>query len=132
MSQATLHERPYINSGLFSSHYLDERVLDRDEWDCDERAEEVMQELRSLYDLEGGLVSSYGEDALIDNWIDEVLDILGYGTQAEVTLPEGDGYVDSLLFETPGDRREAAKVYLDTEDTTDLFERGIGLVESVS
>lgn len=130
MSQATITERPYVNSGLFSSHYLDERVVDRDEWDCDDRAEEVLEELRELYDLETELVSSYGEDALIDNWIDEVLDILGYGTQAEVTLPEGDGYVDSLLFESPEIRRESAGVYLDTQDTTDLFENGIGLLEA--
>ena len=130
MSQATLTDRPYVNSGLFSTHYLDERLSDTDEWDCDERARETMEELQSLYNLEGDLVSSYGEDALIDNWIDEVLDILGFGTQAEVTLPEADGYVDSLLFETPKKRREAAQVYLDTQDTTDLFERGIGLLEA--
>ena len=130
MSQATLTERPYVNSGLFSTHYLDERLPDTDEWGCDKRAREVMGDLQSLYELEGQLVTSYGEDALIDNWIEEVLDTLGFGTQAEVTLPEADGYVDSLLFETPKKRREAAQVYLDTQDTTDLFERGIGLLEA--
>jgi len=89
-----------------------------------------MEELQSLYELEGSLVKGYGEDALIDNWIDEVLEILGFGTQAEVTLPNGGGFVDELLFETPTLRREAAKVYLDTGDTTDLFERGVGIVEA--
>ncbi|OYR51255.1 restriction endonuclease, partial [Halorubrum sp. E3] len=89
-----------------------------------------MDELQTLYDLEGDLVEGYGEDALIDNWIDEVLDVLGYGTQDEVTLPDGGGFVDELLFETPTDRREAAKIYLDTQDTTDLFERGVGIVEA--
>jgi len=130
MSQATLYDRPYQNSNLFSGHYLDERVQERDEWDCDEAAREAMEHLQQLYELEGGLVEGYGEDALIDNWIDEVLDILGFGTQEEVTLPNGGGYVDELLFETPTDRRDAAKVYLDTNDTTDLFERGVGLVEA--
>jgi len=130
MSQATLSERPYVNSNLFSGHYLDERVVERDEWDCDEAAREAMDELRSLYDLEGSLVEGYGEDALIDNWIDEVLDVLGFGTQEEVTLPNGGGYVDELLFADSTARRDAASVYLDTDDTTDLFERGIGLVEA--
>ena len=130
MSQATLTYRPYVNSNLFSGHYLDERVQERDEWDCDAAAREAMDELQSLYGLEGELVESYGEDALIDNWIDEVLDVLGFGTQEEVTLPDGGGFVDELLFESPTDRREAATVYLDTEDTTDLFERGVGILEA--
>ncbi|SEO92755.1 N-6 DNA Methylase [Halorientalis persicus] len=130
MSQATLSERPYVNSNLFSGHYLDERVQERDEWDCDDAASEAMEKLQSLYDLEGSLVEGYGEDALIDNWIDEVLDVLGFGTQEEVTLPDGGGFVDELLFETPTVRRDAAEVYLDTEDTTDLFERGVGIVEA--
>ncbi|WP_305881855.1 Eco57I restriction-modification methylase domain-containing protein [Haloplanus halophilus] len=130
MSQATLSERPYVNSNLFSGHYLDERVRERDEWECDEEARAAMDDLQSLYELEGSLVGGYGEDALIDNWIDEVLDVLGFGTQEEVTLPNGGGFVDELLFETPTARRDAAEVYLGTEDTTDLFERGIGVVEA--
>jgi Cdc6-like AAA superfamily ATPase len=130
MSQAILSERPYINSNLFSGHYLDERVQERDEWDCDTAAGEAMEDLQALHDLEGSLVEGYGEDALIDNWIDEVLDTLGFGTQEEVTLPNGGGFVDELLFETPTSRRNAAEVYLDTEDTTDLFERGVGIVEA--
>ena len=130
MSQATLPERPYVNSNLFSGHYLDERVRERGEWECDDDAEDAMEELRSLYELEGSLVDGYGEDALIDNWVDEVLDVLGFGTQDEVTLPDGGGFVDELLFETTTARRDAAEVYLDTEDTTDLFERGVGIVEA--
>lgn len=130
MSQSTLSDRPYVNSGLFSGHYLDEKVTERSEWDCDEDAGEVMEELQSLYELEKSLVEGYGEDALIDNWINEVLDFLGYGTQEEVTLPGGGGFVDELLFETPTTRREAAKIYLDTENTTDLFERGITVTEA--
>lgn len=130
MSQATLVERPFVNSNLFSSHYLDERVREREEWDCDDAASEAFEQLQTVYELEGELVDGYGEDALIDNWIDEVLERLGFGTQDEVTLPDGGGYVDELLFETPTSRRDAASVYLDTEETTDLFERGLGLLEA--
>ncbi|AFZ71417.1 Eco57I restriction-modification methylase domain-containing protein [Natronobacterium gregoryi] len=130
MSQATLSERPYANSNLFSGHYLDERIQDREEWKCDEAAQETMEELQSLYDLESELVEGYKEDPLIDNWIDEVLDVLGFGTNVETTLPDGGGYVDALLFEDTEARRDAAEVYLSTEETTDLFERGVGLVEA--
>ncbi|NGM71046.1 N-6 DNA methylase [Natronolimnobius sp. AArcel1] len=130
MSQATLSDRPYTNSNLFSGHYLDERVQEREEWDCDDEARTALDELQSLYDLESGLVDGYKEDALIDNWIDEVLDVLGFGTNVETTLPGGGGYVDALLFEDATARRDAAEVYLRTEDTADLFERGVGLVEA--
>ena len=130
MSQATLSERPYLNSNLFSSHYLDERVRERGEWDCDGAARKAMDELGSLYESEKGLVEGYNEDPLVDNWVDEVLDILGFGTQVEPTLPSGDGYVDVLLFEDDTARRDAAEVYLSTDDTTDLFEGGLGLVEA--
>jgi len=130
MSQATISQRPYINSNLFSSHYLDERLKHRDEWDCNKEARKVMHELQDLYQHEQSLVKGYNEDALVDNWIDEVLEVLGFGTQPEVTLPEGGGYIDELLFETPETRRNAAEVYLDTEDTTDLYERGVGIVEA--
>ena len=130
MSQATLSERPYLNSNLFSSHYLDERVRERGEWDCDEAARKAMDELGSLYESEKGLAEGYNEDPLVDNWVDEVLDVLGFGTQVEPTLPSGDGYVDVLLFEDDTARRDAAEVYLSTDDTTDLFEGGLGLVEA--
>ncbi|AGB32404.1 putative restriction/modification enzyme [Natrinema pellirubrum DSM 15624] len=130
MSQATLSDRPYTNSNLFSGYYLDERIEDREEWDCDAAASEALKELQDLYDLESGLVDGYKEDPLIDNWIDEVLEILGFGTNVETTLPEGGGYVDVLLFEDTEARRDAAEVYLSSEDTTDLFDRGVGLVEA--
>ncbi len=130
MSQATLSDRPYTNSNLFSGYYLDERIQDREEWDCDDAARAAMDDLQSLYDLESGLVDGYKEDPLIDNWIDEVLEVLGFGTNVETTLPEGGGYVDVLLFENTEARRDAAEVYLSSEDTTDLFERGVGLVEA--
>ena len=130
MSQATLSDRPYLNSNLFTSHYLDERLRDRDEWECDDAARETMDALQSLYEDERGLVEAYDEDPLIDTWISEVLDILGFGTQVETTLPDGGGFVDVLLFEDESARRNAASIYFDTEDTTDLFERGVGLVEA--
>jgi len=99
MTQATLEKSAFHNSNLFSAYYLSERLRDRDEWDCDQDAREALDEITDLYELEKDLLPSYKEDALIDSWIDEVLDILGYGTNVETTLPEGDGYVDVLLFE---------------------------------
>jgi len=113
MSQATLGTTPYHNSSLFSGYYLDERIDDLEDWECDDDAREAFDALQNLWDLEGGLVSSYKEDELLDSWIDEVLDILGFGTQSETTLPDGGGYNDRLLFESDETRRDAAKRALD-------------------
>lgn len=130
MHQAGLSDRPYANSNLFSNHYLAERVDDRDEWDCDDDAQAAFERLRSLYDLEGDLVASYGEDELVDKWIDEVLAVLGFGTTVETTLPERDGYVDVLLFDGSETRRTAAEIYRESDETVDLFDRAVGIVEA--
>ena len=109
MSQATLGETPYLNSSLFSGYYLDERVGDLEEWDCDEEAEEAFETLRELWEAEGDLLPSYKEDELLGAWIDEVLDMLGFDTLQETTLPSGGGYNDRLLFDSADARREAAR-----------------------
>jgi len=108
MSQATLPSTPYQNSNLFSNYYLDERVADLDAWDCDDEAQAAFERLQRLWELEGDLCPSYKEDELLDSWIDEVLDALGFGTMTETTLPGGGGYNDRLLFESDDDRREGA------------------------
>lgn len=130
MSQVVGVERSYENSDLFSGHYLDERIQQRDEWKCDEDASEAFEQIQDLYGSEQGLVEGYNEDALIDNWIVEVLDVLGFGRYVETALPNGNGFVDILLFEDTDARRDAAKTYLDTNATRDLFEGGVGLVEA--
>ena len=109
MSQATLGSTPYQNSNLFSGYYLDERIADLDGWDCDDDAQDAFDDLKTLWDLEGGLVDSYKEDELLDEWIDEVLDVLGFGTKSEATLPNSGGYNDRLLFLSKEQRRDAAE-----------------------
>ena len=109
MSQATLGETPYLNSSLFSGYYLDERVVDLEEWDCDDDAAQAFETLRELWEAEGDLLPSYKEDELLGAWIDEVLDMLGFDTLQETTLPSGGGYNDRLLFDSADARREAAR-----------------------
>ena len=129
MSQATLGSGPYRNSSLFSGYYLDERVADLDAWDCDEEAEEAFEQIRDLWNQEGALLPSYKEDELIDTWIAEILDILGYGTSSEVTLPDGGGYVDRLLFKNEVVRRESARQALDS-GTEGHFSRALSILEA--
>jgi type I restriction-modification system DNA methylase subunit len=109
MSQATLGEAPYRNSNLFTNYYLDNRVQSLDQWNVDDEAEVAFERLRSLWKAESDLLGSYGEDELLDVWIDEVLDELGYATLSETTLPDGGGYTDRLLFDSREERAEAAR-----------------------
>jgi len=109
MSQAASSSSPYRNSGLFSGYYLEDRIDDLDEWECDEEAEAAFAELNDLWESEGDLLPSYKEDELLGSWIDEILDVLGYATLQETTLPGGDGYNDRLLFESTETRREASR-----------------------
>jgi type I restriction-modification system DNA methylase subunit len=107
MSQATLGSTPYQNSSLFSGYYLDERVYDLDGWDCDEEAQQAFEDLQTLWDIERTVVESHNETELLDSWIDEVLDVLGFSTLSEETLPSGGGFTDRLLFESGEDRVDA-------------------------
>ena len=76
MSQATLGDRPYNNSDLFSGYFLDEHVQRLDPWADTTDAEAAYDELQALYEQEGELLSTYNEDNLLDKWIGGVLDIL--------------------------------------------------------
>lgn len=130
MTQATLSDTSYVNSNLFARFYLDDQIKALDEWECDEDAEGARRELLSLWEAEGEVIEGHNEDALIDAWIDEVLETLGFGTTPEVALTETRGFVDSLLFTSDEQRRDAAGVYLDSDDERDLFSRGSAILEA--
>jgi type I restriction-modification system DNA methylase subunit len=129
MSQSTLSENPFHNSNLFTDYYLENNLTQRDEWEEAEGVEAVFEELTDLYEKEGELVAGKNEDALLDQWIDQVLEILGYGETAEPPLPDGGGYIDRLLYESDEVRRDAE---LDAADgDSDLvFDRACGLLEA--
>ncbi|MBP1923289.1 type I restriction-modification system DNA methylase subunit [Halorubrum alkaliphilum] len=129
MSQATLGSGPYRNSSLFSGYYLDERVADLDDWESDDEAEAAFEALRELWELEGEYVASHGEDELIDQWIGEVLDILGFDTISEGTLPGGGGYVDRLLYESREARYTAAD-RKQNDDREGMFSGASALLEA--
>jgi len=108
MSQATLGGEPFQNSKLFSSYYLSDRVEDLDDWQCDTAAEDAFERLQNLWALERDLVDAYEEDELLDAWIDKVIEVLGFDSLSETTLPDGSGYTDRLLYESPETRRNGA------------------------
>ncbi|ESP88009.1 Eco57I restriction-modification methylase domain-containing protein [Candidatus Halobonum tyrrellensis] len=129
MSQATLPSGPYVNSDLFSGHYLDERVGDLDGWDCDAEADEAFEALDSHWDGERELVEGYNEDTLLGSWIDVVLDALGYDTIQETSLPDTGGYIDRVLYDSAESRRDAMAMKQDGE-LTGTFGTACALLEA--
>jgi len=129
MSQAMLGGEPFHNANLFSNYYLTDRIGDLDGWDCDTEATAAFERLQTLWEFEGGLVDSYGEDELLASWIDRVLDVLGFDWLAETTLPDGGGYTDRLLFDSPETRRTAAERKRDGEPSA-AFGRASAVLEA--
>ena len=121
MSQATLSGRPYVNANLFSGHYLDERVQERDEWDCDDEAREAMDDLQTLYGLEGSLVDRLEAITLPDP--DDVADDLQRYREAVERAEELDEKIqrtDDLIDEIVYD------LYGLTDEEIEIVEEAVG------
>ena len=74
-------------------------------------------------------MASYGEDELLDAWIDEVLSTIGFDTLSETTLPDGNGHTDRLLFESASERRTAARERRDGRSAA-AFEHAAAVLEA--
>jgi hypothetical protein len=62
MSEVLTRTDPYVNSNLFSSFYLRERLDDLDAWDCDPEVKEVFEGLQELYRVKGEYLPGLKED----------------------------------------------------------------------
>jgi len=129
MNQSTLGTEPFNNSQLFKNHYLRDRVTELEEWDCDAEAKQALSRLQTLWHAEQSLVDSYEEDELLDSWIDEVVECLGFDTLSETVLPNGKGQTDRLVFRDESVRREAAAQKRDNDQKA-AFNRVSAIVEA--
>ncbi|WP_254529161.1 Eco57I restriction-modification methylase domain-containing protein [Natrinema gelatinilyticum] len=126
MREAASTDRPYARSTLFASYYLDEQIQNRAAWDCDEAAADARERLRALFDGESDPVSD--SEFATEDRVHEALDVLGFGSIVQETMPDGDDAVDvSLLADTAVDE-ESQKPVSDADDSTDPFERALGIV----
>jgi hypothetical protein len=110
MVQSTLSAKPYRNEGLFNARYLDGDLRTLDDWDCDDAAEAALADLRDLAADEFEYVSDLDgdqEEETKRQWIEPVLETLGFSFNTETTLPSSSGQVDYTLFTSDDDRREA-------------------------
>ena len=71
-----------LNKPLFSSHYLEHRLVDSPEWSLDPRP--TFDALQQLYQRKKALLSSLNEAQTEDEFIKPVLEILGFSYIAQV------------------------------------------------
>ena len=68
----------FINRGLFSDHYLKERLPEREEWKVDSKLATFRDELLALYQAKKSILSHLNEAQTEDEFVKPVLDLLGY------------------------------------------------------
>jgi hypothetical protein len=125
-SQTTLGSKPFTNSWLFTDHYLESKVPETDQWNCDQEAEEAFEALKKHWGKEQDIVNSYIENELQGAWIDEVISQLGYDTTTETPVPSGRGKVDYLLFSSPNIRRRARNL----GNMNETYKKSLGFLEA--
>jgi hypothetical protein len=103
--QATLSDRPYVTANLFSGRYLDERVQERDEWDCDDDAREAMDDLQTLYELEGSLVDRLEAITLPDDvagGLERYREAVERAAELDEKIQRTDDLIDEIVYDLYG------------------------------
>jgi hypothetical protein len=95
------------NEGLFSNHYLDKRLPDRRIWK-ETDPEEAFEKLERKYRDEYPSLEDLSERQLQTNWINFVLEVLGWSFEEEVNLKtrRKTRRPDYALFANEEDRRD--------------------------
>ena len=101
----------FQNRGLFSDHYLKERLPEQEEWKVDSRLAIFRDELLALYQAKKSILSYLNEAQTEDEFIKPVLDLLGYTdsyiVQAATKLGQQTNRPDYALFPDTETKNEA-------------------------
>jgi len=111
MTQEELDERQneltpasnwFQNRGLFSDHFLQERLPEWKEWNVNENLDNFRNELQALYQAKKSILSHLNEAQTEDEFIKPLLDLLGYTdnyiVQAATKLGQQTNRPDYALF----------------------------------
>lgn len=103
------------NHGLFSNHYLETQIPKTPEWNEDEKAQIVFNEISKQYHQNHRAVAAYKESQLEDNFIKPVLKALGhfFGIQGKVA---DNARVPDYAFFSNSDSRDEAYQLQGTQD----------------
>lgn len=123
----------YDNSDLFNDRFLEKGLPRRPEWYCDNEAQAALEELQELYEEEYETVQNYedNEDDTIDDWIQPVLDALGYDHLGETGILAQNGSVDRVLFDSTDARQSSVEPRRDG-DYDAVFQNAVTILEAKS
>lgn len=122
------YQEPWRNTGLFSDHYLKDRLPKTDWWPKDEVALPVYEKVKPLYDkLAYGLWRS-GEGDTEQRLIDKVLEHLGFGRLYKQKLPaiQRHQVPDFTLYASD----EAADSARELENQIDRYNTALTILEA--
>jgi hypothetical protein len=76
--EPTSASRLFQNRGLFSDHFLQERLPEWKEWNVSEELENFRSKLLTLYEAKKSILPGLNEAQTEEEFIKPVLDLLGY------------------------------------------------------
>ncbi|MFC1914215.1 hypothetical protein ACFLXF_02965 [Chloroflexota bacterium] len=77
-SDKTESQLSFVNRGLFSDHFLQERLPEWKEWKVDGNLDHFRSDLLALYNAKKPILPHFNEARTKDEFIKPVLDLLGY------------------------------------------------------
>jgi len=123
MTQKELTPASYLfqNRGLFSDHFLQERLLEWKEWKVNEDLDHFRSDLLALYEAKKPILPHLNEAQTEDEFIKPVLDFLGYANsyivQASTKIGQQTNRPDYALFPDTSTKDKAYKKIEDNDYT---------------
>jgi hypothetical protein len=126
--QGRLTATPVENGGLFSEHFLENRLPEWPEY-ADLECRELMEAIGSIWQREREGLSGANEAQVEEHLVQPVLDLLGHAwtPQAGYTSATGRGVPDYALFLTEEARLKAAKL---PKNSLDRFGDAVAIAEA--
>ncbi|MDZ7688744.1 MAG: TaqI-like C-terminal specificity domain-containing protein [Halobacteriales archaeon] len=125
-----LRSAPYrTNRDLFSNHYLDEQLPEREPWKSvdDEEVREAYESVKSLLESNRDRVEGYNEAQLERNFIRKVFDALGVYFEIEETVDTTQRRPDYGFFETEDEIDEA---FERRDEGGDFYENAVAVADA--
>lgn len=99
----------YRNSNIFSNHFLQNRVINLEEWKQDLNVEKVFNKIKEIYKDQKELLKKYNEHQLEDNFIKPIFKELGHFFEVQETTDKSARRPDYAFFPSEEEKRSAIK-----------------------
>ena len=118
----------WATEGLFSDHYLKARLKKNDWWPSDADAQSVFQFCKELYEKRAFALRRYdNEMGVRQEFIDKILDRLGFAWSDNLRLPETDqDFEPDYILYPDGETKESVL----NQSVAERYRAGVGILEA--